>query len=308
MSDLIEFALVRDSLCFFYNDVLCLQGGHIVNADDAGELLNCILRGEGELELLVESLSKQGLLNNAQEFLGLLRKFASNPQCLFHICKFESIVMPDIIFMDFCDSSSRIESKSIVKSLRKYCRVLWVSSDQQFNGDFNDQVSCSSTRLFEPFESPFQYFQWLRSLIVYYRNSLLVLCGQQAMIIFGDLCRTNKTLSFIDSSEVNKFCFFQTSDNIVNEKISLNVIKDLFYALRTLERESEIYRLSCSLSTSCAKLIKYALVNSNNLCIKSVKEMKGIRNFMNRINKSVYEVPKLEDQIQVILDLRNVKH
>ncbi|MEM8713161.1 MAG: hypothetical protein AAGG01_19615, partial [Planctomycetota bacterium] len=171
---------------------LYLFGGRRVPiAPNDAAVLDCLLRGEGDLGVLGTALAELEIGGDAQEHISNLTEAAREPGSILEVI--ESMpglpARPDVIVATFGEFETSTYGKDLVDTLRArgLCVVaLRRERDAQFERHELD-VTYKRFQEHETNGSSFRFIQWARAWVRSKAEATLILTGAQDRILFGDL-------------------------------------------------------------------------------------------------------------------------
>ncbi|MBI5364850.1 MAG: hypothetical protein HZA53_16860 [Planctomycetes bacterium] len=224
---------------------------------DAG-LLELVHRGDSDFALLCRRVSELSSGVSADQVAAQLAAVLRDPRSILDLRPSLAIEPPDVIVCNFSGREGVASAGKLVERLRRSRRVLHLGLDRRVRGDWPWNASMEKARGAGVHESWHDFAQWCRGVIARHTGALLVLCGPQDAILFGDLASRLRTVALLDPAwpTVVGPGDVVGSDWIPEDPYPL--VRDVFYALRfsTLD---ELEAVSRTTSTSFARLEGYAL-------------------------------------------------
>lgn len=228
-----------------------------ISAPDAG-LLELVYRGDSSFVRLcsrVAELSPGASPASVAEHLG---PALTDPRSVLELRGPVLAEAPQVIVCDFSEGSTVAPSRDLVTRLRRRQRVLHLGLKANLRGEWPWNASLDAAQKAHSHESWYDFAQWCRSVVAEHPDALLVLCGQQDAILFGDLVPRMRTLVALDPHWPAPT---GASDMLGSDWVPedpYEMVRDLYYALR-FGPADELAGMHRGAGSSFARLEGYAL-------------------------------------------------
>ena len=251
---------LREQFLFFNQQYVFTAGAEPLALDRQEQaVLSCLHRGESELGVLAHTLAELEIGGSAgareQE---LLKAFASPTSLISIEPARPGLVVPDVIVCSFSPNLSHVDSRKLLRSLRRRHRVLHLGLPVHVRGPATSNVPLRLDGKRGSFRSLLHYVQWARSMIRFHTQATVILCGEQDTIFFGDLAASHRSHVILHDSWPNPTRLQDLLGAQALLKDPLPGLQALHYALR-MTNSDDIQRLQGSQSSQLGWLELYAL-------------------------------------------------
>lgn len=226
------FAYVREGVFYLGEDRVHLSDGQEYTVPPQGSaVLETVLRGESDFGRLRERLVSLAPDSDPNVIAKALEASLQRPRSILTLAPPVPVETPNIIVCDFAPDPGILDSRKLVRTLRRRHRVLLLGHPEKVRGLATRNLSFEAAESAGFHRSWFRFAQWCRGFIRKHARAVLVLCGQQDAILFGDLVTGRRTLVALDPGWPPRT---GASDLIGPGWIPddpLDAIRSLFYAL-----------------------------------------------------------------------------
>lgn len=251
--------LVRDELFYFADGWAHLSDnrGCELSAQDAA-LLELVMRGAGDLNLLASDVAAIAESLEPGAIRAALARNLRDPRSLLELVPPMALVEPDVIVCDFSPHNRLVSGRALVRSLRKRLRVLHLGLAGRVRGPLRQNLSMRASERAGTSRGWCQFVQRCRARVRKSPGAVLVLCGPQDHILFGDLVPYASTIAMVDEGwpGLNGPRLLWGDDWIPDDPV--DAVRALYYALRFSALE-DIEALHRTNSSDLAVLEGYAL-------------------------------------------------
>ena len=265
--------LVREELLYSDGHWIHVVGGQgfELSSPDA-TVLECILRGESEFGLLCSRLVERGIGENEVQVARALHERFTDPRSLLELLPSAWSGQPEVIVCNFGVGSDPAPTRELVRRLRRKHRTLFIGKKENVAGRSEYSLWPERLQGSSPFFNSFRFIQWVRSLIRFHSNAVLVLTGHIDAILFGDLVGTVPTCLILDSSWPSLTPLEDLRGPLGSASDIVPDLRKLFYALRFtgIDDFDRINRLN---SSALAMLEEHAIRNADVLLYSSVDQI-----------------------------------
>ena len=182
---------------------------------------------------------------------------------------------PDVVVCDFSTGANAVDSRHLVRKLRRRHRVMFLGHDDRVHGGADQAFSFERARKAGHHDNWFDFTQWCRGTVARLDRAALVLCSEQDAILFGDLVPAHRTLIALSPA--------WPPATGVEDLVGPGWVPDdpwdgiraLYYALQ-FHPGDEFDAVNCTSSTDLARLEAYALRHAAVVAVGSVDQLQSL--------------------------------
>ena len=238
-------------------------------------ILDCLMRGESELEILSGRLRDFGVGGGQAELVARVREISTAAGTYLGLVPPLVSGSPDIIVLDFNRNWASLDSKKLVPKLRRKHRVLHLGLDKQVTPDHEDSITLEK-RSREFSGSAFLYVQWARGIVRYFPDAVLVMSGPQDLVLFGDFAERPGTVVPVPQdwpASGSVADLYADEGDVIDPEPWL---RELYYAIR-MNPQSEYHLFSRAFASAFGALELFALRHAKHLLVTRADQAASLR-------------------------------
>lgn len=221
-------------------------------------LLEIVMRGESDFGLLCARLAALSESQTKEDIAKALEPVVQDRRAIIELTPMHEIVTPEVIVCGFSPGPSRLDSRSLVSQLRRSRRVLHLGHEDHVRGTVSQNLSRKASEENRLHSDWFQFIQWCRGTIRRHPGAVLVLCGQQDAILFGDLVPQLRSVVAVESDWPPRTGAGDMLGPGWVPDDPFDALRALFYALRFASWEDMLFASRAS-SSDLAVLEAFAI-------------------------------------------------
>lgn len=230
---------------------------HEIAPTDAA-LLELVYRGDSSFARLCARVAALDGSVQAEQVATNLAPVLRDPRSILDLRPSVPLASPEVIVCDFAENPHLGGSQRLVERLRRSFRVLHLGLERHVHGEWPWNATLAAAIRAGTHESWYDFAQWCRGVIAENDTAVLVLCGHQDTILFGDLASRLRTLVLLDPKWP---ALVGVGDMLGADWVPddpYDMVRDLYYALRFASLE-DLDAMNRTCGSSFARLEGYAL-------------------------------------------------